>query len=67
MYEDNEISPDDERFTMGRTNKKVEDNLQECTFTLSISDCTLDDIGKYTIKAENKWGKDSCSVSVDCR
>ncbi|KAK0094450.1 hypothetical protein PV326_010858, partial [Microctonus aethiopoides] len=65
LYEDNEISPDDERFTMGRTNKKVEDNLQECTFTLSISDCTLDDIGKYTIKAENKWGKDSCSASLD--
>ncbi|KAK0180904.1 hypothetical protein PV327_003237 [Microctonus hyperodae] len=65
MYEDTEISPDDERFTMGRTSKKVEDNLQECTFTLSISDCTLDDIGKYTIKAENKWGKDSCSASLD--
>ncbi|XP_034942777.1 obscurin isoform X3 [Chelonus insularis] len=64
-FEGVDISPDDKRFKMGRTTKKVEDSLQECTYTMTISDCTLEDVGKYTLRAENKWGDDSSSARLE--
>lgn len=58
-----EISPEDERIKMDLQHKTVTDKLEECTLTLTIPDCGLEDIGKYKIVATNKWGDDHCSVS----
>lgn len=49
---------------MERSTKKVDDALIECTYNLTVSDCTLEDVGKYTLRAENKWGDDSSNVNI---
>ncbi|CAG5100186.1 Similar to Unc-89: Obscurin (Drosophila melanogaster), partial [Cotesia congregata] len=42
-HEGEEISPKDKKYKMERTNKKVEDSLTECIYTLTVNDCLLED------------------------
>ncbi|XP_044576089.1 obscurin isoform X6 [Cotesia glomerata] len=64
-HEGEEISPKDKKYKMERTNKKVEDSLTECIYTLTVNDCLLEDVGKYTLRAENNWGDDSSSSRLE--
>ncbi|XP_043277218.1 obscurin isoform X4 [Venturia canescens] len=60
-----EISPEDERIRMDLQHKTVTDRLEECTITLTIPNCGVEDIGKCSVKASNKWGEASCSADLD--
>ncbi|XP_025835124.1 obscurin-like, partial [Agrilus planipennis] len=44
--------------------KEIEDNLKECTFSLTIPRCEEVNGGKYTIKAKNKWGECESSAQL---
>ncbi|XP_020711856.2 obscurin isoform X2 [Athalia rosae] len=62
---DEEISPKNENVTLKLESKKVEDGLNECAVTLSIPNCSNKDIGEYTLRVRNKWGKDESSARLD--
>ena len=49
---------------MDLKHKTVADRLEECTVTLTIPNCGVGDIAKYTVAATNKWGSEDCSVST---
>ncbi|XP_022920655.2 obscurin isoform X3 [Onthophagus taurus] len=36
--------------------REIEDDLKECTYSLTIPRCERENGGTYTIKAKNKWG-----------
>ncbi|XP_044021283.1 obscurin isoform X3 [Aphidius gifuensis] len=64
-HEGVDIDPNDERYTLGLTIKKIEDGLSRCNFTLAISNCAKPDVGKYTLRAKNNWGEDSADGRLD--
>ncbi|XP_057331161.1 obscurin-like isoform X6 [Microplitis mediator] len=64
-YEGVDLSPENDKYKMERSTKKVDDALIECTYNLTVSDCTLEDVGKYTLRAENKWGDDSSNARLE--
>lgn len=46
------------------TSKKIEDNLLECTVTLSVPDVQQADTGNYAVKAVNTYGEAEAHVSI---
>ncbi|XP_008556916.1 obscurin isoform X5 [Microplitis demolitor] len=64
-HEGVDLSPENDKYKMERSTKKVDDALIECTYNLTVSDCTLEDVGKYTLRAENKWGDDSSNARLE--
>lgn len=58
-----EIPVDEERFEAKVRSEPIEDGLKECTFTLKMENCDVDDVGKYTLKVKNSNGEAESSVS----
>ncbi|XP_051165305.1 obscurin isoform X5 [Leptopilina boulardi] len=60
-----EIPVDEERYEATVRSEPVEDGLKECTFTLKMDNCDVDDVGKYSIKVKNKNGEAESSADLD--
>ncbi|CAF5081333.1 unnamed protein product, partial [Rotaria magnacalcarata] len=45
-------------------NKRYQQNNFKDTYTLTISNVRYEDIGKYTLQAENNWGKATCTAEL---
>ncbi|XP_063991059.1 obscurin isoform X2 [Diachasmimorpha longicaudata] len=65
LHDGKEIPEDDKKFTRNVATRKVEDGLQQCTYSLSIADCLPTDVGKYTLKATNAHGEDSSTADLE--
>ncbi|XP_012273370.1 obscurin isoform X3 [Orussus abietinus] len=64
-YDGAEIPVDDEKLQRKLESTEIEDGLNECTVTLGIPRCTVEESGKYTLKAKNHWGEGEASARLD--
>ncbi|CAF1127621.1 unnamed protein product [Adineta steineri] len=46
------------------TNKHYQQNNDNDTYILTINNIRYDDVGKYTLNAENSWGKTTCTAEL---
>lgn len=59
-----QIDIDDVQITANVDIKEIENNLYECTYTLTIPQSLHAHTGIYALKAKNKYGDDESSVSI---
>lgn len=64
LFKHQEISMEDERHKAAVESKKIDDGLNECIYTLEIPDCSVDDIGLYSLKVTNEYGVAESDVSI---
>lgn len=48
---------------LGYNQRYQQTNFKD-TYTFTINNVRYEDIGKYTLQAENNWGKSTCSAEV---